>query len=163
MIGCVSQIGDNHLLVGFSARSFFYLETRVAKFDHKDILGMDQPTIEEVELALDTAVSMKEISERDIKKIIMVIRIQLERQGKRLVQGLREYATFFGLNKEVLKMPREDVMVMQPGPMNRGVEITPVVADGPGSFILDQVSNGVAVRMALLYLLLGGSRSDDVD
>ena len=97
------------------------------------------------------------------KDVIMVIRIQLERQDKRLFPSLREYATFFGLNNEMLKNAKEDVMVMHPGPMNRGVEITSEVADGQGSVILDQVSNGVAVRMALLYLLLGGSKSDDVD
>jgi len=89
--------------------------------------------------------------------IIMMLRIQLERQEKNLFPSLREYANFFGLNAQNIKLAREDVLVMHPGPTNRGVEISPEVADGPRSIILDQVTNGVAVRMALLYLLTGGT------
>ena len=70
--------------------------------------------------------------------------------------GFREYAVFFGLNREMLKRAKSDVIVMHPGPINRGVEITDDVADGPNSVILDQVTNGVAVRMAVMYLLMGG-------
>ena len=81
----------------------------------------------------------------------------MERQGKALFPGLREYASFFGLTNEILKGAKKDVIVMHPGPINRGVEITSEVADGPYSVILDQVTNGVAVRMAILYLLIGGS------
>ncbi|MBW1799050.1 MAG: aspartate carbamoyltransferase, partial [Deltaproteobacteria bacterium] len=80
------------------------------------------------------------------------------RQSKALFPGLREYAAFFGLNREVLKQAKSDVIVMHPGPINRGVEITDDVADGPNSVILDQVTNGVAVRMAVMYLLMGGSK-----
>jgi aspartate carbamoyltransferase catalytic subunit len=69
---------------------------------------------------------------------------------------MREYAKYYGLDREKIKYAREDVIVMHPGPINRGVEISPEIADGPYSVILDQVSNGVAVRMALLYLLAGG-------
>ena len=68
---------------------------------------------------------------------------------------MREYARFFGLNREKLQRAKPDVLIMHPGPLNRGVEISPDVADGPYSIILDQVTNGVAVRMALLYLLIG--------
>jgi aspartate carbamoyltransferase catalytic subunit len=97
------------------------------------------------------------------KDVIMVLRIQLERQGRVLFPGLREYSSFFGLNHELIKKAKEDVIVMHPGPINRGVEISSDLADSPSSVILDQVANGVAVRMALLYLLIGGSRSDNVD
>ena len=92
------------------------------------------------------------------KDVIMVLRIQLERQSKVLFPSIREYATFFGLDRRVVMKAKEDVIVMHPGPMNRGVEIAPDVADGPYSVILDQVANGVAVRMALLYLLIGGTK-----
>lgn len=97
------------------------------------------------------------------KDVIMVLRIQLERQSKRIFPGVREYAGFFGLNKRLVELARKDVIVMHPGPINRGVEIDSDVADGPYSVILNQVSNGVAVRMALLYLLIGGPRSDNLD
>jgi aspartate carbamoyltransferase catalytic subunit len=90
--------------------------------------------------------------------VIMMLRIQLERQEGGFFPTLREYSRFFGLNLEVLKAAQPEVLIMHPGPMNRGVEISPEVADGPFSVILDQVTNGVAVRMALLYLLVGGER-----
>ena len=93
--------------------------------------------------------------------VIMMLRIQLERQGGGFFPTLREYSRFFGLNLEVLKAAKPEVLIMHPGPMNRGVEISPEVADGPFSVILDQVTNGVAVRMALLYLLVGGERETD--
>ena len=88
--------------------------------------------------------------------IIMMLRIQKERQKRFLMPSEREYANLYGLNLERLKKAKPDVLIMHPGPMNRGVEIAPEVADGPYSVILDQVANGVAVRMALLYLVLGG-------
>jgi aspartate carbamoyltransferase catalytic subunit len=93
--------------------------------------------------------------------VIMMLRIQLERQEGGFFPTLREYSHFFGLNLETLKNAKPDVLIMHPGPMNRGVEIAPEVADGPYSVILDQVTNGVAVRMALLYLLVGGEREPD--
>jgi aspartate carbamoyltransferase catalytic subunit len=92
------------------------------------------------------------------KDVVMVLRIQLERQSKILFPGIREYATYFGLTQDLLRRAKKDVIVMHPGPMNRGVEIAQDVADGPGSVVLDQVRNGVAVRMALLYLLIGGAK-----
>ncbi len=88
--------------------------------------------------------------------VIMMLRIQKERQRRFLMPDEREYAAVFGLNLERLQGVSPDVLIMHPGPMNRGVEIDPEVADGPYSVILDQVTNGVAVRMALLYLVLGG-------
>ena len=88
--------------------------------------------------------------------VVMALRIQRERLMDPLIPSLREYAAFFGINKELLKYAKPDALIMHPGPINRGVEIDPAVADGPNSVILDQVTNGVAVRMALLYLLMGG-------
>lgn len=85
--------------------------------------------------------------------VIMVLRIQSERQGKNYFPGLREYASLFCLTAEKLRCAKEDVMVMHPGPINRGIEIAPEVADGLSSVILEQVTNGIAVRMATLYLL----------
>jgi aspartate carbamoyltransferase catalytic subunit len=87
--------------------------------------------------------------------VIMMLRIQTERLGLIPFPSLREYSHFFGLNLQVLKRAKPGVVIMHPGPVNRGVEIDPEVADGPYSLILDQVKNGVAVRMALLYLLAG--------
>jgi aspartate carbamoyltransferase catalytic subunit len=92
--------------------------------------------------------------------VIMMLRIQLERQGKMLLPSLREYSKVFGLNEEKLSKAKSDVLIMHPGPINRGVEISPSVADGPYSVILDQVTNGVAIRMALLYLLIGGEKDE---
>jgi len=97
------------------------------------------------------------------KDVVMVLRIQLERQSKLLFPTLREYSRFFGLNSAMIQRAKEDVIIMHPGPMNRGVEIDWDVADGRRSVILEQVANGVAVRMALLYLLIGGARSEGVD
>jgi aspartate carbamoyltransferase catalytic subunit len=105
-----------------------------------------------VKVVLDPAKALKN------KDVVMLLRIQLERQDKALFPSLREYSIFFGLNQELLKGAKKDAIIMHPGPINRGVEITGDLADGPFSVILDQVSNGVAIRMALLYLLIGGSK-----
>ncbi len=88
--------------------------------------------------------------------VVNVLRLQLERQKKGLLPSLREYSLLFCVTEERLKRAKPDVTIMHPGPMNRGVEIDPQVADGAHSVILDQVTNGVAVRMAVLYLLSGG-------
>ncbi|WP_300461003.1 aspartate carbamoyltransferase catalytic subunit [Desulfobacula sp.] len=93
--------------------------------------------------------------------VIMMLRIQKERQGSILFPTEREYATLFGLNKARLKLANKEVIVMHPGPMNRGVEISSEVADADNSIILEQVTNGVALRMALFYLLAGGGRHAD--
>lgn len=89
--------------------------------------------------------------------IVMMLRIQMERITQSPFPSLREYSRMYGLNTETVKSLKKDVLIMHPGPVNRGVEIDPEVADGPYSLILDQVTNGVAVRMALLYLLGGVS------
>jgi aspartate carbamoyltransferase catalytic subunit len=88
--------------------------------------------------------------------VVMMLRMQLERQGKMLFPSLREYFNTFGMTPERLERANDGAIVMHPGPMNRGVEISSDVADGPYSVILDQVTNGIAVRMAVLYLLAGG-------
>ncbi|MFN3534778.1 MAG: aspartate carbamoyltransferase, partial [Desulfatiglandales bacterium] len=92
------------------------------------------------------------------KDVLMLLRVQLERQGRQLIPSLREYARFFGIGPEELKRAKEDVILMHPGPINRGVELDIELAEDPRSVILDQVTNGVAVRMAILYLLIGGGR-----
>ena len=86
-----------------------------------------------------------------------ILRLQLERMQAGYIPSLREYNRVFGVTREKLERAPRDVLIMHPGPMNRGVEIDSDVADGPHSVILDQVTNGVAVRMAVLYLLAGGS------
>ncbi len=91
--------------------------------------------------------------------VVMMLRIQLERQKKINFPSMREYYDFFALTEERLAMAAPGAKVMHPGPMNRGVEIDSLVADGKQSVILEQVTNGVAIRMAILYLLAGG-RSD---
>ena len=92
--------------------------------------------------------------------VVMGLRIQLERMRSGAFPSLREYAQLYGINGERLKRAKKDAIVMHPGPMNRGVEITSDVADGDRSVILDQVTNGVAVRMAVLYLLAGETVSE---
>ena len=90
--------------------------------------------------------------------VVMMLRIQLERQKQNIFPSLREYSQHYCLNRSNIKLAQKDVIVMHPGPINRGVEISPDIADDPSfSVILDQVNKGVAVRMALLYLLTGGS------
>jgi aspartate carbamoyltransferase catalytic subunit len=88
--------------------------------------------------------------------VIMMLRIQQERMQGAFFPSLREYFSVFGMTKERVRLAKPDVIIMHPGPMNRGVEIASDVADGPYSVILEQVANGVAVRMAVLYLLAGG-------
>jgi len=84
-----------------------------------------------------------------------ILRIQLERQNKPLFSTLREYAIYYGVNKPLLDSLKKPILIMHPGPINRGVELTSDAADSENSIILDQVQNGVAVRMAALYLLAG--------
>ncbi len=96
--------------------------------------------------------------------IVMGLRIQLERQKKGLFPSIREYSRFFGIDDKRLKLAKEDALVMHPGPVNRGVELSSAVMDGDQSAINEQVTNGVAIRMALLYLLTRrGSNSEIID
>ena len=97
-------------------------------------------------------------------EVVNVLRIQLERINSALYPTNREYARIFGINRDVLKYAKDDVMVMHPGPMNRGLEIAPDVAYGDESVIQEQVRNGVAIRMAVLYLtIIGGDGSELAD
>ena len=107
-----------------------------------------------VEVFYDVDAAIKDVD------IIMCLRIQTERQSQNLFPSLKEYSRFFGINQERLSKAKPGVMVMHPGPINRGVEITSDVADGEKSLILKQVSNGIAVRMALFYLLAGGNHKN---
>jgi len=93
--------------------------------------------------------------------VVNVLRIQLERQKTKRLPSLREYNLLFGMTKEKLKLAKPDVIIMHPGPMNRGIEITSNVADGAQSVIDEQVTNGIAVRMAVLYLLAGGKSAPE--
>jgi len=90
------------------------------------------------------------IAENDV---LNVLRIQLERKAGTTIPSLREYHNYFGVNAERLEKYNKDILILHPGPINRGVELSSEVADGPYQIILDQVTNGVAIRMAVLYLL----------
>ncbi len=106
------------------------------------------------QLGVDVSVSLDEALEG--ADVINVLRLQLERQTQGLLPSMREYNREYGITLQRLAGAKESLTIMHPGPINRGVEITPDVADGPYSVILDQVLNGVAVRMAVLFLLSGG-------
>ena len=99
--------------------------------------------------------------ETDLKKalewadVANMLRIQLERQDIKFFPSLREYSMMYGLTQDILDGLKKDILVMHPGPINRGVEISSEVADGKNSIILEQVENGVAVRMAVMFLLAG--------
>ena len=92
--------------------------------------------------------------------VAMVLRLQKERQQEKFLPSIREYAKMFGINQEKLQTASKDILIMHPGPTNRGVELSAEVADGPHSVILEQVTNGVAIRMAVLYLLLGTKKDE---
>jgi aspartate carbamoyltransferase catalytic subunit len=92
----------------------------------------------------------KAVAENDV---VNVLRIQLERDAGTTIPSLREYRNYFGINRDIIEKNNKDILILHPGPINRGVELSSEVADGPYQIILDQVTNGVAVRMAVLYLL----------
>ncbi|RLD97958.1 MAG: aspartate carbamoyltransferase, partial [Aquificota bacterium] len=113
---------------------------------------MVPPDIER--LGVSVASSVEEVlGEVDV---VIMLRIQMERQSSPLFPSLREYSRYFGLNMEKLKSVSRDLLIMHPGPVNWGVELSPEVAYHPRNVILDQVTNGVAVRMAVLYAIIGG-------
>jgi aspartate carbamoyltransferase catalytic subunit len=91
----------------------------------------------------------------------MLLRIQHERQEALLVPSLREYRLRYGIDRERLRLATREPLIMHPGPINRGVELDSSVADGPYSVILDQVTNGLAVRMAALYLVSGAAKLEE--
>ncbi|HMO65576.1 MAG TPA: hypothetical protein PKE47_10220, partial [Verrucomicrobiota bacterium] len=104
-------------------------------------------------LATTPAALDRALAEADV---VNLLRIQHERQRRTMFPGVGEYRALFGLDAERLRRLKPDVLIMHPGPINRGVEIDADTADGPRSVILEQVTNGVAVRMAVLYLVSGG-------
>jgi aspartate carbamoyltransferase catalytic subunit len=110
-----------------------------------------------VEVFTDLEKGLKDVD------VINILRMQLERQKKHLFPTIREYAMLFGVNSKKLKWAKPDCLVLHPGPMNRGIEVSPNVADGAHSAIEEQVTNGVAVRMAVLYLMGGGKVNEVTD
>src|SRR5215467_5636672 len=93
--------------------------------------------------------------------VIMMLRIQRERQGANYFPSLEEYSYYYCLTEEIVRLAKPEVIILHPGPLNRGLEISSAVADGPYSVIMNQVTNGLAVRMALLYLLVARSKAED--
>src|SRR5256714_535236 len=116
-------------------------------------IAVASSSVQKGETLADTAMDNEAVRDADV---VMMLRIQQERMQGAYFPSLREYFNLFGLTEERVRLARPDVIIMHPGPMNRGVEIASEVADGPYSVILEQVANGVAVRMAVLYLLAGG-------
>ncbi|MCC7007990.1 MAG: aspartate carbamoyltransferase catalytic subunit [Acidobacteria bacterium] len=151
----VAIIGD--LLHSRVFRSNALLLTRMGA----DVVACGPPTLMPVGLdqfGVRATSSMNEAV--DGADVVMMLRVQHERMHGLFFPSVREYFSLFGLTGERLRRAAPDVIVMHPGPLNRGVEIDSDVADGPWSVILDQVANGVAVRMAVLYLLAGGEGED---
>ncbi len=105
------------------------------------------------QMGVDVSYDLNEVIEK--VDVLMLLRLQRERQKDNFLPSLREYAKYFGVNKKKLSKAKKDLVIMHPGPTNRGLELSSEIADGDNSLILDQVTNGVAVRMAILYLLLG--------
>lgn len=109
------------------------------------------------ELGVETSYSLDEILPR--VDVLNLLRIQFERQTTRPFPSVREYALLYAMDGKRLARAKDDILILAPGPINRGVEVTPDVADGPHSSILEQVTNGVAVRMAVLWLLAGAKNT----
>ncbi len=127
-----------------------------------DVWACGPPTLMPRELARFGVTPTTSIDEAvDGADVVMMLRIQHERMRGHYIPSTREYFELFGLTPARLRGAKDDVIIMHPGPMNRGVEIDSAVADGPYSVILEQVANGVAVRMAVLYLLAGHDAEGD--
>jgi aspartate carbamoyltransferase catalytic subunit len=125
------------------------------------VIGCGPPTLIPMDLEkMGVTVSYRVDEVIPEADVLMVLRLQHERMSQGLLPSLREYAKCYGINGERLRKAKQDVLVMHPGPINRGVEISPDVADGPYSVILEQVANRVAVSMAILYLLGQGERQE---
>ncbi len=112
------------------------------------------------ELGVEVAYDLDSILPRC--DVLNLLRIQFERQTTRPFPGIREYALLYAMNRERLSCAKPNILILAPGPINRGVEVTPDVADGPHSAILEQVTNGLAVRMAVLWLTLGGASAGEL-
>jgi aspartate carbamoyltransferase catalytic subunit len=157
----VAIIGD--VLHSRVARSNVHLLTKLGAT--VSLAGPGTLVPEELEGLVEKGLRVEKRMEDAIEgaDVVMILRIQRERQDTAFFPSMREYAVHYGLQPRHLEAAATDAIVMHPGPMNRGVEIASEIADGSRSLILDQVSNGVAVRMAVLYLLAGGSRTDVED
>ena len=151
----VAIVGD--ILHSRVARSNIYLLTKLGA--NVSVGGPGTLVPNEVGELVDSGLRVEKHFEDAIDgaDVVMILRIQRERQDAAFFPSMREYAVHYGLHPRHLKRAASDVIVMHPGPMNRGVEISSEIADGSQSLILDQVTNGVAVRMAVLYLLAGGN------
>jgi aspartate carbamoyltransferase catalytic subunit len=144
----VCIVGDvGHSRVALS--NIFGLVTMGAKVSVCGPLTMIPMGIENLGVKIYTDIN-KAISENDV---LNVLRIQLERKAGQMIPTTREYHNYFGITKERIEKNNKNILILHPGPINRGVEMTSEVADGPYQVILDQVTNGVAIRMAVLYLL----------
>jgi aspartate carbamoyltransferase catalytic subunit len=155
----VSIIGDisNSRVARSNMRGLVKTGNKVKIFGPNSMI----PPEVEKEFGVKRALSMEEaVTDADV---IMMLRIQKERQGGNLFSTEREYSLSYGLNSKILEKARKDVIVMHPGPVNRGVELTPELADSSISVINEQVKNGVALRMALFYLVSGGAKNVDSD
>jgi aspartate carbamoyltransferase catalytic subunit len=152
----VAIVGD--LLHSRVLRSNIHLLTKMGA----EVWVCGPPTLMPTEIARfgvrSTPVVEEAVRDADV---IMLLRIQLERMEGAFFPSLREYFSVFGMTEERLRLAHPDAIIMHPGPMNRGVEIASEVADGPYSVILEQVANGVAVRMAVLHLLASGSDHEE--
>lgn len=152
----VAIIGD--ILHSRVARSNIYLLTKLGA----SVTVAGPGTLVPAEFAelVEKGVRIEKTIEGAIEDadVVMILRIQQERQDAAFFPSMREYAVHYGLHPDHLKRASPEAIVMHPGPINRGIEISSEIADGSRSLILDQVTNGVAVRMAVLYLLAGGSR-----
>ena len=151
----VAIIGD--LLHSRVLRSNIHLLTKMGS----DVWVCGPPTLIPADIARFGVRATSRIDEAVADAdVVMLLRIQLERMEGAFFPSSREYFNVFGMTEARLRLARPDVIIMHPGPMNRGVEIASEIADGPYSVILDQVANGVAVRMAVLYLLAGGASDE---
>jgi aspartate carbamoyltransferase catalytic subunit len=151
----VAIVGDIlHSRVAHSnIQAFSELGARVMLVAPPTLMPPEMPYKAEMSYSLDEVVSDCDV--------IYLLRLQLERQQEGLIPSLEEYARIFQMNGARLARAKKDVIVMHPGPIIRGVEISAEVADHPRTIILDQVANGVAVRMAVLFMLMGGKDTDD--
>jgi aspartate carbamoyltransferase catalytic subunit len=157
----VAIIGD--ILHSRVARSNIYLLTRlgatVSVAGPGTLVPPDFAGVVEHGLRLERRIE-DAVADADV---VIILRIQRERQDAAFFPSMREYAIHYGLHSEHLKLAAPDAIVMHPGPMNRGIEISSEIADGSSSLILDQVTNGLAVRMAVLFLLARGSRTEPIE
>jgi aspartate carbamoyltransferase catalytic subunit len=138
---------NTHLLTKFGSHVWLCAAPTLMPF------GVDRMVCDESEFLHLTNSMDEAVHDADV---VMMLRVQFERMDESFFPSVREYFRYYGLTSARAKRAKDDVIIMHPGPMNRGVEIATDVADGPYSVILDQVSAGVAVRMAILYMLLGG-------